>query len=110
MNITFIFGPVPELTITGGELAAFGFTTDTPIRLTLRDNTLSVTTVTDEAEWTALCESSLQWQNSGADWVRENGEVIIGGDWLTGFGITETGQNEITAAPGVMRLQRRQAG
>ena len=107
MNITFIFGTVPKLTITGGELAAFEFTTDTPIRLTLRDNTLSVTTVTDEAEWTALCEASLQWQDSGADWVRENGEVIIGGDWLTGFGITDAGQIEIAAAADVLRLQRR---
>jgi hypothetical protein len=73
----------------------------------LRDNTLSVTTVTDEAEWIELCEASQQWQDLGADWVRENGEVIIGGDWLTGFGITEAEQLEMTAAPGVIRLQRR---
>ncbi|WP_419964291.1 hypothetical protein [Pantoea vagans] len=51
MNITFIQEPVQELTIAGGKLAALGFTTDTPIRLMLRDNALSVTTVTDETEW-----------------------------------------------------------
>jgi len=107
MNITFISEPVPELTITGGNLTALGLTTDTPIRLVLRDNTLSVTTVIDEAEWKALCEASQQWQNLGADWVRENGKMIIGGDWLTGIGITEAGQLEITAALGVIRLQRR---
>ncbi|WP_162287094.1 type I toxin-antitoxin system SymE family toxin [Pantoea stewartii] len=107
MKITFISGPVPELTITGGQLAALGFTTDTPIRLVLRDNTLSVTVVTDEAEWKELCEASQQWQGLGADWVRENGEVIIGGSWLTGFGITDAEQLEMTAAPGVIRLQRR---
>ena len=45
MNISFISGPIPELTITGGQLAALGFITDTPLRLMLRDNTLSVTTV-----------------------------------------------------------------
>jgi hypothetical protein len=39
--------------------------------------------------------------------VRENGEVIIGGDWLAGFGITDVEQLEITTAPGVLRLQRR---
>jgi len=39
--------------------------------------------------------------------VRENGEVIIGGDWMTGFDITEAEQLDITAAPGVLRLQRR---
>ncbi|MEB7540147.1 type I toxin-antitoxin system SymE family toxin [Pantoea anthophila] len=51
MNITFVKESVPELTITGCQLAALGFTTDTPIRLMLRNNALSVTTVTDEAEW-----------------------------------------------------------
>jgi len=106
MNITFIQEPVPQLTITGGQLAALGFTTDTPIRLMLRDNALTVTTVTDEAEWKELCEASQQWQNPGADWVRDNGEVIIGGDWLTGFGITEAEQLEVTTAPGVIRLWR----
>ena len=58
MNITFIKEPVPKLTITGGQLAALGFTTYTPIRLMLRDNVLSVTTVTDEAKWEELCEAS----------------------------------------------------
>lgn len=106
MNITFICGPVPELTIKGSELAASGFTIDTPIRLTLRDNTLSVTTVADEAEWEALCEASQQWQDSGADWVRDNGEEVIGGSWLTGFGFIETGHLEITAAPGGLWLWR----
>ncbi|WP_307743804.1 hypothetical protein [uncultured Pantoea sp.] len=104
MNVTFIQEPVPQLTITGGQLAALRFNTDTPIRLMLRYNTLSVTTVTDEAEWEALCDASQQRQDLGADWVRDNGEVIIGGDWLTGFGIIEAGQLEITAAPGVIRL------
>jgi hypothetical protein len=44
----------------------------------------------------------------GADWVRENGEVIIGGDWLTESGIASAEQLEVTAAPGVLRLQRRE--
>ncbi|VXC38150.1 conserved hypothetical protein [Enterobacterales bacterium 8AC] len=46
----------------------------------------------------------------GADWVRENGEVIIGGDWLTEFGIANAEQLEVTAAPGVLRVQRREVG
>ena len=103
MNITLIQEPIP-----GGQLAALGFTTDTPARVTCLDNSLSVTIVTDEAEWREICEaSSLHLQDSWANWVRENGEVIIGGDWLTGFGITEAEQLEVTTAPGVIRLQRR---
>lgn len=107
MNITFVKEPVPELTITGGQLADLGFNTDTPIRLMQLYNMLSVTIVTDEAAWKELCETSQQCQDLGADWVRENGEVIIGGRWLTEFGITDAGQIEIAAAADVLRLQRR---
>ncbi|EPZ8125474.1 hypothetical protein ACXV6R_003351 [Yersinia enterocolitica] len=49
-------------------------------------------------------------QDLGADWVRENGEVIIGGDWLTESGITDAEQLEVNATPGVLRLQRREDG
>lgn len=58
MNISLIQGSVPELNIAGTQLAALGFTTDTPIRLVLRDNKISVTTVIDEAAWKELCEAS----------------------------------------------------
>ncbi|AKG72501.1 hypothetical protein WN53_07510 [Serratia fonticola] len=46
----------------------------------------------------------------GADWVRQNSELIIGGNWLSESGITDAEQLEITAAPGVIRLQRREDG
>ncbi len=55
-----------------------------------------------------LCEASQDRQDLGADWVRENGEVIIGGDWLTESDIANAEQLEVTAAPGVLRLQRRE--
>ena len=34
--------------------------------------------------------------------------MIIGGDWLTESGIASAEQLEVTAAPGVLRLQRRE--
>ncbi|KDA93464.1 hypothetical protein [Pantoea agglomerans] len=34
-------------------------------------------------------------------------ELIISGDRLTGFGLTEAGQLEITAAPSMIRVKRR---
>ncbi|AGP46043.1 hypothetical protein FS592_22430 [Serratia plymuthica] len=46
----------------------------------------------------------------GADWVRQNGELVIGGDWLIDAGITEAEQLEIATAPGVIRLRRREVG
>ncbi|CAI2154309.1 HSP20-like domain of uncharacterised function (DUF1813) [Serratia fonticola] len=110
MNITFTPQPIPELTIDGGMLAGLGFTPSTPLQLTLRADGLWITLVTDAATWEAVCEASQHRQDLGADWVRENGQLIIGGDWLTESGITEAEQLEITAAPGVIRLQRREVG
>ncbi|AYO40013.1 hypothetical protein [Serratia sp. P2ACOL2] len=108
MNITFTPEPIPELTITGCVLAELGFGIGEPLQLTLRPDGLWITTVTDDATWNALCEASQQRQDLGADWVRQNGELVIGGDWLTGSGITDAEQLEITVAPGVIRLQRRE--
>ncbi|HEN3566306.1 TPA: hypothetical protein U5E33_001970 [Yersinia enterocolitica] len=53
-----------------------------------------------------MCEASQQRQDLGADWVRENGELIIAGNWISESGITNAEQLEITAALGVIRLQR----
>ncbi|HIH8968386.1 hypothetical protein [Serratia marcescens] len=108
MNITFTPQPIPELTITGVVLAELGFGIGTPFQLTLRPDGLWVTTVTDDATWNALCEASQQRQDLGADSVRQNGELIIAGDWITESGITDVAQLEITAAPRVIRLQRRE--
>lgn len=110
MNITFTPQPIPELTIDDGMLPALGFTPGTPLQLTLRADGLWITSVTDAATWEAVCEASQQRQDLGADWVRKNGELIIGGDWLTESGITDVAQLEITAAPGVIRLRRREDG
>ncbi|KEY57334.1 type I addiction module toxin, SymE family [Serratia sp. DD3] len=108
MNITFTPEPIPEFTLSGKPLAALGFTSGTPLQVTLRNRTLWVTTVTDEATWFALCAVSQQRQDLGADWVRDNGELVIAGDWLTESGITSAEQLQLTAAPGIIRVQRRE--
>ncbi|MBF1996357.1 hypothetical protein HW114_13200 [Serratia symbiotica] len=110
MNISFTPEPIPELTIAGIELAELGFGIGEPLQLTLRPDGLWITVVTDDATWEALCEASQHRPDLGADWVRQNGELVIGGDWLTESGITGAEQLEITAAPGVIRLWRREEG
>lgn len=108
MNVTFTPEPIPELTIAGIELAELGFGLGEPVQLTLRPDGLWITVVTDDATWHELCAASQHRPDLGADWVRQNGELVIGGDWLTGSGITDVAQLEITAAPGVIRLRRRE--
>ncbi|WON75610.1 hypothetical protein [Serratia sp. UGAL515B_01] len=108
MNITFTPEPIPELILAGDTLATLGFTCGTPLQLTLQNHTLWITPVTDEAVWEQLCEASQHRPDLGADWVRENGELVIAGDWLTESGITDAEQLEVTAAPGVLRLRRRE--
>lgn len=66
--------------------------------------------ITDEATREALCETSQDRHDLDADWVRQNGELIIGGDWIAESGIINLAQLEITAVPGVIRLQRREDG
>ncbi|ANS44997.1 MULTISPECIES: hypothetical protein [Serratia] len=85
MNINFTPEPNPEL----------GFGIGEPLQLTLRPDGLWITVVTDDAIWKALCEAS---QHS----------PDLGGDWLIESGITGAEQLEIIAAPGVIRLRRRE--
>lgn len=106
MNITFTPEPIPELTIAGNQLAELGFGIGEPLQLTLRPDGLWITTVTDDASWEALCEASQHRTDLGA----ADGELVIGGDWLTESGITDAAQLEVTAALGVIRLLRREVG
>ncbi|EGT3597765.1 MULTISPECIES: hypothetical protein [Serratia] len=72
--------------------------------MTLQHHTLWNTVVTDEAIWKALCEASQYRHDLGADWVRQNGELVIGGDWLIESDITNAEQLEMTSASDVLRL------
>ncbi|CAI1150582.1 type I toxin-antitoxin system SymE family toxin [Serratia grimesii] len=110
MNITFTPEPLPELTIPGCMLTELGFGIGEPLQLTLRPDGLWITIITDDTTWNELCEAGQHRPDLGADWVRQNGELVIGGDWLTGSGITDAEQLEITAAPSVLRLRRREEG
>nr|WP_260655059.1 hypothetical protein [Yersinia intermedia] len=80
------------------------------MQLTLQYHQLWITVDTYEATWEALREASQDRPDLGADGVRQSGELVIAGDWLTESGITGAEQQEVTAAPGVIRLRRREVG
>lgn len=108
MKITFTPEPIPELILSGGALAALGFTLGTPLQLSVQYPKLWITVVTDEASWKEICSASEYRHDLGADWVRENGDLIVGGQWLTDLGITAASEVDITANTGVICLQRRE--
>ncbi|VEA67119.1 Uncharacterised protein [Serratia plymuthica] len=64
--------------------------------------------MTDDAIWWDTYKASQDRPDLGADWVRDNGELIIGSDWLTESGITDAEQLELIIAHGMLRLQRRE--
>jgi hypothetical protein len=66
--------------------------------------------VHDSATWQGLCEACQHNPALGADWVQDNGQLVIGGDWLTGIGITEAAHVDIATAPGIIIIKRRRDG
>ncbi|AVU35639.1 TPA: hypothetical protein JD344_24880 [Serratia marcescens] len=66
--------------------------------------------LTDDATWETLCEDSQYRHDLGADWIPDIGELVLGGGWLTRSGITNAEQVGVTAAPDVIRVQRREQG
>ncbi|MGC6389989.1 hypothetical protein ACMV8I_20400 [Ewingella sp. S1.OA.A_B6] len=110
MNITFTAQPFPELTLTGNLLTDNGFIVDASIKFLLRQQALWVTTVTDEQEWQTLCEASQRHHDLGADWVRDDGSLVIAGDWLTQLNISRAEDVDIIPTPNVIIVRRRTAG
>lgn len=110
MELTFIKEPLPELTFTGNTLSRNGFTPGIRFALQHKHPVLYVTVVNDNATWGGLCEASQHNPALGADWVQDNRQLVIGGDWLTDLGITEAGHVDVATAPGLIVIRRRMEG
>ncbi|WEF11157.1 type I toxin-antitoxin system SymE family toxin [Pectobacterium actinidiae] len=89
MSIRYAFhhGDLPELTLTGDELAQAGFTANTLFRIRLYRNGLMLTRLDEDTDIAALMAELDGSEAEGADWVNDNGELILAGDWLTLSGL-----------------------
>ncbi|WP_339057752.1 hypothetical protein [Candidatus Regiella endosymbiont of Tuberolachnus salignus] len=104
MKRHFTSGAFPELILSGKTLAQHGFKSKTRIKLLIQDKALWITHIGNNETWNALCEANEP--ELGADWVRDKGEMVISGSWLTDIGITQAEHVEITAAaPGVIKVE-----
>ncbi|MBE5223383.1 type I addiction module toxin, SymE family [Pectobacterium sp. A113-S21-F16] len=89
MSIRYAFqsGELPELTLTGDELAQAGFTAHTLFRIGLYRNGLVLTRLDEDTDIAALMAELDGNEAEGADWVSDNGELTLAGDWLTLSGL-----------------------
>ncbi|MBA0169512.1 SymE family type I addiction module toxin [Pectobacterium sp. CFBP8739] len=89
MSIRYAFhhGGLPELTLTGDELAQADFTANTLFRIGLYRNGLVLTGLDEDTDIAALIAELDGNEAEGADWVSDNGELTLAGDWLTQSGL-----------------------
>ncbi|WJM79992.1 SymE family type I addiction module toxin [Pectobacterium brasiliense] len=87
IKATLHHGEPPELTLTGDELAQAGFTANTLFRIQLYRNGLILTRLDEDTDIAALMAELDGSETEGADWVSDNGELILAGDWLTQSGL-----------------------
>ncbi|MDE8744530.1 SymE family type I addiction module toxin [Pectobacterium polaris] len=80
-------GELPELTLTGHELAQAGFTANTLFRIGLYRNGLMLTRLDEDTDIAALMAELDVSETEGADWVGDDGELTLVGDWLTQSGL-----------------------
>ncbi|GKW34799.1 hypothetical protein PEC730217_35850 [Pectobacterium carotovorum subsp. carotovorum] len=104
IRTAFQHGDLPELTLTGDELAQAGFTANTLFRINLYRNGLMLTLLNEDTDIAALMAELDGNEAEGADWVSDNGELTLAGDWLTLSGLL--GQPLIVEVlPGKITLQ-----
>ncbi|TPG63346.1 hypothetical protein [Ewingella americana] len=110
MELRFTQEPIPELTFTGSALARNGFTAGMRVALQHKHPILYIVVVNDNTTWDTYCETSQHNPMLGADWVDDDGQLVIGGDWLTNLGITQADHVDAAIAPGIIIIRRRADG
>ncbi|WP_199062835.1 SymE family type I addiction module toxin [Serratia sp. ASV30] len=100
-------GYIPELIIDGEDIIKAGFVAGAVFKIEPYRDGLVITLVSNEGEIERLLLEVDAHPHIGVDWVRDNGELYLAGDWLTPCGLT--GQPlAISVMPGkvVIRVQQ----
>ncbi len=82
-------GFIPELTIDGEDIIKAGFVAGVVFKIEPCLDGLVITLVSNEAEIERLLLEVNAHTDIGMDWIRDNGELYLAGDWLTQCGLTE---------------------
>ena len=100
-------GFIPELIIDGEDIIKAGFVARAVFKIEPYRDGLVITLVSNEGEIERLLLEVDVHPDIGANWIRDNGEQYLAGDWLTQYGLT--GQPlAISVMPGqvVIRVQQ----
>ncbi|REF27259.1 type I toxin-antitoxin system toxin SymE [Xenorhabdus cabanillasii] len=78
---------LPECVLSGEDMQQMGFTPKTLFHIQQYDNGLMLTlTEPDQVPLPQMAEND---PYQGIDWVRDNGELYLAGDWLTETGLLD---------------------
>ncbi|CAI0972869.1 SymE family type I addiction module toxin [Serratia sp. JSRIV002] len=100
-------GIIPELIIAGEDIIKAGFVAGAVFKIKPYQDGLVITLISDEREIERLLLEENAHPHIGVDWIRDNGELYLAGDWLAECGLT--GQPlAISVMPGqvVIRVQQ----
>ena len=101
-------GFIPELIIDGEDIIKAGFVAGAVFKIEPCQDGLVITLVSDEVEIERLLLAVDAQSHIGMDWIRDNGELYLAGDWLTQCGLT--GQPlAISMMPGKVVIQVQQS-
>lgn len=81
-------GFILELIIDSDDIIKAGFTAGVVFNIEPYQDGLIITLVSNEAEIERLLLGVDTHPHIGVDWVRDNGELYLAGDWLTQCGLT----------------------
>lgn len=81
-------GFIPELIIDGEDIIKAGFVAGTVFKIEPYQDGLVITLVSNEGEIERLLLEENAHPHIGVDWIRDNGELYLAGDWLTECGLT----------------------
>ncbi|HHQ6568040.1 TPA: SymE family type I addiction module toxin [Serratia fonticola] len=100
-------GFIPELIIDGDDIIKAGFVAGALFKIEPCQDGLVITLISNDEEIERLLLEVDAHPYIGVDWVRDNGELYLAGDWLTQCGLT--GQPlVISVMPGQVVIQVQQ--
>jgi hypothetical protein len=98
-------GFIPELIIDSEDITKAGFVAGAVFKIEPYQDGLIISMISDDAEIQRLLLEVDIHPHIGVDWVRDNGELYLAGDWLTQCGLT--GQPlAISVMPGQVVIQQ----